>query len=363
MTTFHKLIGRLVRGLHCPSFDYHKVYEPLKVAARMSENNIVVLPLPTIWPPKAAWISGKPKMIMERFLSILTHLRLFGLVWKNRRRDMIILREFSNIPLLISWPLLITWNKKIYCLVNHNIQLANKNKVDRLALWLLSRMKCKFLCLESNDGSEGAGIALTEKNVCVIPFPIAGSPKENPTNREMKKYIGVIGRFRKEKGGDDLLNALYHARSLGEFDADILLGCPEQEVLNLWNKPGIKTVNTTSSEMYERAMDSCSVIVLNYEKDAYFYRHSGVITDAISNFKTVVCPEYPLLRSQVKSPVTVGFTFRNLSEIGEVVNSALEFINSDCETEFQKYHKYREPKAISKLLDLILSRKGAGKEE
>ncbi len=341
--------------------EFHQTYKTLEKAVDLSNIDAIIIPLPTIWPPRAPFFPKTIISIIERILSVATHYRLILSVMKNRKKDMIIIREFSNIPMLLVWPFLTLLNNEIYCLVNHNIQLATRNRFEKFAIKTLSRLNCKFLCLEGVDGTEESGIIPNGSNILTLPFPIK-SLNRNITRVNNNKLIGIVGRFRKEKGVDELLNVLHRARTNKALDVDILLGCPDKEYLKLWNIDGIRTIDTTTSTMYKKAMDSCDIIIFNYDIESYYFRHSGVISDAISDGKIVVCPNYPLLKKQITIPEIVGFTFDQISELPTAVISALELAEKGAHASFQAHYNLRNPKKVANLLNLIITNRAVNEK-
>lgn len=289
------------------------------------------------------------------FFSLLTHLRLATELWRHRNADMVIVREFLNLPTVVVWPLLWPIRHKLVFLVNHNIQFAHTSRLERLALRVLCGSGLRLLCLERPSGLEELGLKNAVEASIKLPFPLnapISKLKSGLATGSGKKRVGVVGNFRREKNADALLEALLQGARQGVFDADIILGCPDQEYRSNWEGRGVICYDTSDYKDYLDVLSSCSVIVLNYSRDAYYYRHSGVIADAISNEVAVVCPDFPLLNSQIGVPETVGFTFQSMDDVPQQVSKALDFFEGvRNRMAFEKHRLIRSPTYLANLLD------------
>ena len=127
--------------------------------------------------------------------------------------------------------------------------------------------------------------------------------------------IGVIGEFRQEKDPERLLRILVAARERGGIGPRLVLGCPNEAILERWRSARVEGNDTADYQDYLAALASCEVVVLNYQAAGYYYRSSGVIGDAIALGAAVACPDFPVFRRQITEPVTVGAAFQGPADL------------------------------------------------
>jgi hypothetical protein len=96
-------------------------------------------------------------------------------------------------------------------------------------------------------------------------------------------------------------------------------------------------------------------VVLNYRRDRYYYRASGVAADALNHRTVVVSPDFPVLRSQLTYPVQVGCLYRNLDGLESAIEQALA-IRPEFEEALERYEAERGVEATAARLDDFLSK-------
>ncbi len=139
----------------------------------------------------------------------------------------------------------------------------------------------------------------------ILPHPLAGAIVSRPPTPSGEPVVGVIGAVRSEKGSEAMLEALVQLRRDGRLPVRLVLGCPEADVRALWQSRGYEVIDTDSRAAYLAALDLCDVVILNYQRERYLYRPSGVAADALSRGAAVVCPDFPLMRLQITRPQAV----------------------------------------------------------
>ncbi len=298
------------------------------------------------------------RTLPARFIHVLALIRVhFKLVPRIRDlagSDLIVIPEFVSIPMLMVAARTWSVRRKLLCIINHNVQRAHARRLDRWALLLMAAVGIRFACYESAAGFAELGLMTDAAHLLVLPLPVY--PRSPPRDRRAtrgKRVVGVIGRYRAEKGFDALIERLVGARRSGSLDAEIVLGFPEEAARARWARTGIVVLDTTTPEDYWRALGSCDVVVLNYTKADYFYRSSNVITDAASQRTAVVCPNFPVLRRQVSSPAAVGATFDALSDLVPAILQALRIVENEP-SNFDAYIAARQLPALAHLLDAFV---------
>ena len=332
-------------------YTHHSVLNNFNFAKSFANTNFCIATLPaaeSLWPLFRGEMRNKisiPIMLYQHFLLVLS------LVVNSRKWDLIIVREFNSEPLIcfiwIAWPL----RKKICFINNHNLQKALTGKLQRFAFVLLCKMKFRIAFLEGLDGLEKLNVSITPEQFLYIPQIVIPVQRFNEPTEKHKKRVGIVGAYRPEKGIVKLIPYLIAIQEKG--NVDIMIGTTDCVALKDHMKSSesaIDIIDTSSSDGYAEALLSCDVVLFNYIRDEYYCRASGVMIDAIECGANVVCPNYPVFRRQVLSPVPVGYLFDNESEIVETVLSAL----ADRDTLYsniQAYSSFRNPQAIAKYID------------
>jgi hypothetical protein len=89
---------------------------------------------------------------------------------------------------------------------------------------------------------------------------------------------------------------------------------------DLKNIKNIKFFNTKSHQKYLKFLSSCEAILILANKKDYFYRNSGSIMDSISCGAVPIVPRFPVFISQINKPVKIGFAYKSLEKINEVLS-------------------------------------------
>ncbi|HKL20616.1 MAG TPA: hypothetical protein VJ904_02345 [Tichowtungia sp.] len=312
--------------------DYHKSLAPLEEACRI-----------------AGWTCLTCPLTGGRLLILFRHVSLVFKTYKIRQRRMVV-REFSTLPLLLVFPLLWPLRKKLYFLINHNLQWAARDPLERFGLAILARLGARWALFESRlslrpQVSDRFG--LSSEKTMVLPHPVLQSPPVEgcPKGGEGASVVGVAGYYRPEKGIDELVGLL--KETCPEFE--ILLGLPNPEAAAHLD---VETVSTASETDYFNMIARCDVLVFNGEKDSYFYRASGPVADAAACRTAVVAPDFPVLGKQVAG---IGEVFQTLEtgpagcSLPDAVRTAVEKVRA-AQYDFDAYCGARSPQALAEKL-------------
>jgi glycosyltransferase involved in cell wall biosynthesis len=332
----------------------HPGLQPLAEAVRLTQAKVVVLPVPMLWEP-SPWLRGRAELIAKALKFLGAHVRLVGQLWRHRQADLILVREFLTAMVMVVWPLIWPLRRRVYFLVNHNLQEAHRRAFERTLVRLLARSGFRFACLETTAGFAELGIAPDGERFLVLPHPLAGlAPPEPARNAADEPVVGVIGAMRAEKGSEEILAVLAQLRAEGRLAARLLLGCPEAEVRAAWRARGFEVVDTSSDDAYRAALARCEVVVLNYRRDRYLYRASGVAADALAHRAAVVCPDFPLMRHQLSVPAQVGAVFDGIGGLEAAVLEALA-LRPDLGAALARQEQARNAVAIAARLDAFVA--------
>ena len=171
--------------------------------------------------------------------------------------------------------------------------------------------------------------------------------------------VGVIGHYSRYKNMDELVALLRDARRQRRLSARIVVGCDDAKALSDWREPGLETIDTKEYSDYLRALARCDVVVLNYPREQYYFRSSGVISDAASLGVAVVCPDFPILRKQVTEPARIGAVFRTEQEILPAIAEALT-IRRNMPENFATWAQSRHARDFSQRLDAFVAGRSRG---
>ncbi len=336
------------------SADPHRALRPLIEAASQTHAKAAVLPVPMLW-QGWPWLPGRLELLVKALLFLVPHGRLVGQIWRRRDYDLIVVREFLTALLLVVWPLIWPWRRRVYFLINHNLQEAHRRRLERAVLRLLYRTGCRFACFETTAGCAEIGVVPDAERFLVLPHPLAGAiVSRAATPPAAEPVVGVIGAVRAEKGSEAILQALLQLRKEGRLPVRLVLGCPEADVRAAWQCQGFEVIDTSSRAAYLAALDLCDVVVLNYQRERYLYRPSGVAADALSRGAAVVCPDFPLMRLQLSAPATVGAVFGDLEELPAATMRALA-LRPTLGDALAAHQHARDPTALARLLDAFVA--------
>lgn len=273
--------------------DYHRSMKPLEEACRLAESGWVCLPLP---------LTGGKLMILLRHV-----LLVFKIFRISHRR--ILVREFSTLPLLLVFPLLWPLRKRMWFLIHHNLQWAVRDPLERFGLTMLAKMGARWVLLETQDFQCLEKYNIPSDQNLVLPHPVSCKRPAGRASLSERAVVGVAGYYRPEKGMDDLIELLKKINGcrdsrLPEFG--ILLGVPNPAAASHLK---VETVCTATPAEYQDMLARCDVLVLNGERESYFYRASGPIADAATCGTAVVAPDFPIIGKQVAG---IGEVFQGL---------------------------------------------------
>ena len=334
-------------------FDYpsHKYLEIYGRAANFTRHKVCLTYFPERLIPKWAY----------RFTVLLHLLRHYFLayeLWRRRRYDLIIVREFITVPLLLAFPAVWWFRKRTSFVMAHNVQMAATRTRDRVALSMLYRLGFRFIAIESAAGLEEVGLDADDGRILVLPHGYFDAGPPEPRATTARPLLGIIGQHRPEKSIEPLLNHLHETKQEDEIGADILVGSDNRDILDAAERFGFQIADTTAFEAYFDAIDRVDAVLLSFDRGRYYYRSSGVITDAIFRRKIVICPDFPIFRAQVQVPEKVGVVIGSWDQLSDALKEAIDLVQSS-EDAFDCYREYRTPESLALALDQYLDSQSA----
>ena len=326
--------------------DAHGALSPLEDACRMAGPDVVLvhglLTFPRIsFFAQDAWINR----ILRKTGIGVQHLLFAMRSLVTPRETCVIVREFSSIPLVVVFPLLLANRRKMFFVVNHNLQWAVQRSLERVALRTLSRLGCRLLFLEDVPCQLLAELRLTMPGCETLLHPVPETAHRRSQPGGVKR-IGVIGHFRREKGIDFLLD---HLKKLTP-KFEVILGIPNPEDFRRSSRYGgdswFRLMDTGPTESYAKMIASCDVLILNHTPEHYEFRASGVVADAAAAHVPVIVRDLTVLSHQISTPVTVGELFSDLGDIENAVDRVNEMLLGG-NYDFERYNRARSSAALA----------------
>lgn len=324
------------------SINYHGALAPLGEACEIARAEILYV--------QDLLQAAATKESLARKVGIgWRHLRFVATVFRNRRRQLIVVRDFSNVPLVVVFPLIRWIADRMLFVVNHNLQWTIESRVERAAFRRLGRMGCRFAFFEQVPIELLKTYSIDPDRSVAIPHPVPQTVFKRDRSGGVKT-VGIIGQYRPEKGMDELLEQL--APLAGQYR--IRLALPNLDDFRresaYASADWIEMVDTSTSDQYLQAITDCDVVVLNHPPAGYEYRASGLIADAAAAHVPVVVRNLPVLRSQTTTPTRIGECFDALADIPVCIDRVTTQLESG-KYDFATYNNTRTAQHLADQLD------------
>ena len=271
----------------------------------------------------------------------------------------ILVFEAYNQHLLFLLPLLVLTEKKVFIMLHGSQQFAMNSKIKYwgllyLKLYLKLFNNLKVLLLEIDDDILDSKFQLPEKSKIIIPHPLRSevTPKLQPEarlNETDKIKIGIVGIIRADKPINQLIEkAQEYTQSNPQ--AELIIGTPIHQKPKYLDESQITIIDTTKEEDYIKTLQQIDILLIHYDKQRYYYRTSGVISDAASCGCYIVASDYPLIKHQITYPVTIGTTFTDFEELETILDKAIDYVLTYGQDNHWLWREKRTAKHIASLL-------------
>ncbi|MFM7407397.1 MAG: glycosyltransferase family 1 protein [Cuspidothrix sp.] len=248
--------------------------------------------------------------------------------------DSIYVMEIYNQHLLTLLPMLVSTGKPVFLGIHGNQLFAQESKIKYLGFVYLQKFlrlnpKFKVILLELDDDYVRDDLKFSPASKIVIPHPIISevTPKLQPgerLNENDKIKIGIIGIIREDKPINKILEKLRHYVSQHSQQLELVIGTPiNQKPKFLETSSDITFIDTTKDEDYLHALQQLDILVTDFDKERYYYRASGVISDAGSCGCYIIAPDYPVINHQISWPVSIGSCYSSLDDLEQLIAQAM----------------------------------------
>jgi glycosyltransferase involved in cell wall biosynthesis len=223
-----------------------------------------------------------------------------------------------------------------------------------LKLYLKFFSKIKVILLEIDDDILPTKVQLPAQSKIVIPHPLRSDiiPKLKLGERlptDVKIKIGIVGMIRQDKPIGKLIEKIQTYLN-NNPQTELIIGTPFAQKPKYLDQLGVKLYDTTREEDYYKVLQEIDILVIDYDKNRYYYRTSGVISDAASCGCYIIASDYPVIKHQINYPVSIGSTFTNFEELDKVLEEAIAHVRDRGQDNHWLWREKRTAKHIASLL-------------
>jgi hypothetical protein len=280
---------------------------------------------------------------------------------KLKNIDTIFVFEAYNQHFFFLLPLLALTGKDIFIMLHGNQQLAMQSKIKYIGLLYLKNYlkifpRFKVLLLEVDDKIIPEKYRLPAESTVVVTHPLIREAKprlkkgERLTSEAIVK-IGVVGIIRADKPIAKLIEKLQQYIQSSPIKYELIVGTPLSQKPQYLDNISCTVCDTTKEEDYLKVLNNIDILVTDYEKESYYYRTSGVISDAGSSGCYIIAPDYPVIRNQVKYPAEIGATFQSFADLDRLLNEATVNVRERGQDNNWLWREKRGAEYIAKILD------------
>ena len=277
---------------------------------------------------------------------------------KAKNCDVLFIFEAYNQHLLLLLPMLLLTNKRILIMLHGNQQFAIKSKIKYWGLlylktFLLISQKFQVLLLELDDDILPDKVRLPNNSKIIIPLPIVEeltpslSLGERVNTQKIK--IGIVGIIRSDKPIAKLIEKIQDYLKTNA-NAELIIGTPLKQKPDYLDKLNLTLRDTTTESDYFKTLQEIDILITHYDRDRYYYRASGVISDAGSAGCYIIASDYPVIKQQISYPVPIGDTFNDFTEIEAKIDQAIAFIQQQGQDNHWQWREKRTAKAIAETI-------------
>ncbi|MDY7012929.1 MAG: glycosyltransferase family 1 protein, partial [Cyanobacteriota bacterium] len=241
-----------------------------------------------------------------------------------------------------------------------NQQFAMSSQIKYLGLlylkaYLKAFKNLKVLTFEIDDSVIPEKFRLPSSSTLTIPHPLLSDckPKLSPGERLPEGIpikIGVVGAIRADKPIGKIVDKIQEYIVSSPHLCELVIGTPFGQKPNYLEQLKVTLRDTTKEEDYLKVLQEIDIIVIHYDKERYYYRTSGVISDAASCGCYIVASDYPVIRHQVTWPATIGSTFSDFAEIEAALDSGIAHLREKGHDNHWLWREQRTAEAIAKRL-------------
>jgi hypothetical protein len=286
---------------------------------------------------------------LRQFCHLQTiHFRMAGAILRAPRPDVFFLFTINLIYSLPVYVALLLRRRPAFFLVHGSQQTAQRSALHRVA-FEICRVAVRWaelypVHLELGDDLLPPSARFApEKALCIPhPHPLAEQPLP-PARREGPLRVGVVGLLRGDKPVDEIFRLLAGLQK--KLGIQLVLGTPG------WQKPDwvdalpVELVDTWRDAHYFACLANLDVLIVDFRREDYWFRPSGVIIDAAMSGCAVLCPDFPVMVAEITHPVRVGRVFRALRDVPELLGE----MKDELRAAPPDFAAWREPRRMENI--------------
>jgi glycosyltransferase involved in cell wall biosynthesis len=275
-------------------------------------------------------------------------------------KDFLLMNQYLTDQKIGFLPLLVLRGKKTFLGLHGNQQFAMSSKIKYLGLlylqiYLKLFQKLKVLLLEIDDDLIPETYRFSANSKYIIPHPIMSEvkPRLQPGERldhNISLKIGVVGMIRPDKPIAQIIEKIQEYIKNSPNHCELAIGTPFNNKPAYLDQIEALLYDTTRQEDYFKVLQMIDILVVHYDKERYYYRASGVISDAGSCGCYIIASDYPVIKNQVNYPVSIGATFSSFDQIGDLIDQAIVKIKDQGQDHHWQWREARSAEAIAKIL-------------
>jgi hypothetical protein len=283
----------------------------------------------------------------------IRHLKMVLQTNKHIDADTVLFLDTTCWSTLLSMLLPKVRCRKILHLSMFHQQLAN-NGYFRTASFRLFRQLVRLggssvVLFECDDDCIQSQLRFEPGRKLVLPMPrsttfrLKPKTRRNDQNRTLR--VGLGGTIRPQKGtlDSEFLSAVIAGAAQSTLPVELVVGIPRSQGHGDRLPPDVEPVDTDDYDAYVAFIQSLDVLVVNLRRDHYWYRSSGVVQDALSAGVFVIVNDYPVVRSQISAPVTVGKVYSDLPELSTILANLRRHVRGDRRHRSETWNNARSP--------------------
>ncbi|MGY6528810.1 MAG: hypothetical protein ACXITR_02670 [Cyanobacterium sp.] len=276
--------------------------------------------------------------------------------------DSIFVFEFYNQHCLFLLPLLALRGKLTFLSLHGNQQFAMNSKIKYLGfiylkIYLQLFRNLKVVLLEIDDDVIPEKFRFPDHCKYLMPHPIISEviPRlkvgERLSENETIK-IGVVGMIRPDKPIALILDKIQQYIADSKHQCELIIGTPLNQKPEYLDETKATLLDTTKEEDYLKVLQQIDILIIHYDKERYFYRASGVISDAASAGCHIIASDYPVIHHQVNYPVKIGYNFSEFEQIPQLIDQTIEDIKNHGQDNHWQWRETRTASAIAPIFDI-----------
>lgn len=294
------------------------------------------------------------RLVRQVVFQQIRHIEMAYLLWKQRKRDILIIFEHHPQYSLFFYLMCVFYGKPVFLLVHGIQQICNRSIIHlagfKLMQLFVNRYKMYPVHLELGDEILKKELRFNSLKSFTIPLSHYDNQRKLKKLKRTKAThlprFCVVGLLREDKKTSEIVEYLLMLNEEIGGRFEFVFGTPFYQKESWVDDLGVSILDTTTNQQYQDCLISCDVLIIDGNEKDYYFRPSSVINDALTYECAVICPNYPTFREQVFQPKQVGYTYSSYRDLGTIIQEII-LTKSYAKFDYSAWKKYRCIKKIS----------------